>query len=185
MSWHKAGTLARRLLTFALLVALVALSRPEPLWFGVGLPFLLCGEAIRTWAAGHLVKTESLIVSGPYRHTRNPLYLGRLLIWIGLVAICFIDAWISGAVLLVGLGLFFGYYLPRKERVEPERLLRHHGERYAAYRDAVPALFPARRAYPSASPEPWRMNRFLTNREHWMVGGIAGLLALQLARLLS
>ena len=39
------------------------------------------------------------------------------------------------------LGVFFGYYMPRKERIEPARLEALHGEEYRKYNAAVPALF--------------------------------------------
>ena len=50
-----------------------------------GVPVALAGLALRAWAAGHLAKNERLATSGPYAYTRNPLYLGTLLVAAGLV----------------------------------------------------------------------------------------------------
>ena len=177
------GANLRRALMLTVLAGLVAISNPTLSWWIVGLSFLVAGEAVRSWAAGHLVKTESLVLTGPYRYTRNPLYLGRLLIWIGFVAVCRITPLVSAAILTVGLTVFFGYYLPRKERVEPARLERHHGERYVAYRDAVPALFPRLSAYPASGSASWSVQRFLANREHWMVAGVTVVALIQAVRL--
>ena len=42
------------------------------------------GLALRGWAAGHLRKNQDLADGGPYAWTRNPLYLGTLLVALGL-----------------------------------------------------------------------------------------------------
>jgi protein-S-isoprenylcysteine O-methyltransferase Ste14 len=85
-------------------------------------------------------------------------------------------------VLLVGWAVFFGYYLPRKERVEPARLREVHGEAYERYRRAVPALFPRLRPYPEGGRAAWSAARALANREHWMAIALAGLLAWMFVR---
>ena len=123
-----------RLIAVYLLVAgLVVLSRPTPLSVNVGLVFVAIGEAIRIWAAGHLHKTVELVTSGPYRYTRNPLYLGRLLILTGLCVMARMPYRANFVLLALGYLVFFAYYLPRKERVEPARLREAHGEAYERY----------------------------------------------------
>jgi len=150
---------------------LIWLSRPTPWSVALGVPLIALGEAVRVWAAGYLIKTRELITSGPYRHTRNPLYLGRFLILTGLG----IAAWLPWGVNLVLLVLgwigFFGYYLPRKERIEPARLEETHGEPYRRYRDAVPPLFPRWGAWPAGS-QSWKLENFMRNREYMMIIGL-------------
>lgn len=51
------------------------LSRPNPTAFSAGAVLALGGLGLRIWAAGHLEKLRKLAKSGPYRFTRNPLYL--------------------------------------------------------------------------------------------------------------
>lgn len=154
---------------YALLVAWMALARPTPRGVTVGFSIALVGEALRVWAAGHLVKTKRLILAGPYLYTRNPLYLGRLMIFTGLSVMASLPYHANYAVLALGLGVFFGYYLPRKERVEPERLRRAHGEKYERYFRAVPALLPASAPYGEESGDGWSSERLTRNREHWMI----------------
>ncbi len=167
-------TLGRlRVLAVLLLIAvLVVLARPTPLTVQIGFVFVLAGEAMRFWAAGHLRKTVELITSGPYRYTRNPLYLGRLLIFTGLAVMARLPWGLNWIVLGLGYLVFFGYYLPRKERVEPARLREWHGETYERYFEAVPALFPTLTPYAGASSSGWSSERMLRNREHWMVVGL-------------
>lgn len=157
----------------ALVGALLVLSRPTPLSVAAGFVFVFAGEILRLWAAGHLRKTVSLITSGPYRYTRNPLYLGRLLIFTGLAIMATLPAYGNWIVLACGYVIFFGYYLPRKERVEPARLRNVHGQHYTAYHDAVPALVPQRTPWTGGSSEGWHSARLLANREHWMLLGVA------------
>jgi protein-S-isoprenylcysteine O-methyltransferase Ste14 len=167
--YGRALGVARLAAVNALVVALVVLADPTPLGVSVGFLFAAAGEALRIWAAGHLLKTEELVTSGPYRYTRNPLYLGRLLIFTGLCIMARLPYGASWIVLASGYVIFFGYYLPRKERVEPARLRKVHGETYERYHRCVPALFPARFPYPDSTPLGWSSDRMLRNREHWMV----------------
>ena len=162
---------------YAVLAALVVAARPTPLSVSLGFVVVALGEALRFWAAGHLRKTVELVTSGPYRFTRNPMYLGRLIIFSGICVMAWLPYLLSLAVLALGWVVFFGYYLPRKERVETARLHGLHGAAYELYLAAVPALLPRRRPYADPAERGWSSDRFLRNREHWMA---AGLLALTL-----
>jgi protein-S-isoprenylcysteine O-methyltransferase Ste14 len=157
---------------YVLIGAMVALARPTPRGVTIGFLFVAAGEAIRFWAAGHLRKTVELVTSGPYRYTRNPLYLGRLLIFTGLCVMARLPYGLNWVVLVVGVAVFFGYYLRRKERVEPARLRAFHGPAYERYFEAVPALFPTLSPYTGGAPGAWSSERMLRNREHWMVIGL-------------
>jgi protein-S-isoprenylcysteine O-methyltransferase Ste14 len=158
--------------TFAFVAFLVVLAKPNPAEVAIGFVIAALGETIRFWAAGHLLKTKELITSGPYRYTRNPLYLGRLLILTGLCVMCRLPYYVNLILLAVGYAVFFFYYMPRKERVEPARLRAVHGEAYDRYFKAVPALLPTIRPYASASNLGWSSDRMIRNREVWMVAGI-------------
>jgi protein-S-isoprenylcysteine O-methyltransferase Ste14 len=164
MAGRSAAEVARLVALFAFLGALAAFSRPAPWSVLAGAPLVILGELIRIWSAGHLYKTQELITSGPYRYTRNPLYLGRLLLLTGVGLMAFFHPAVNAAILLAGWAVFFGYYMPRKERIEPARLLSTHGAAYHRYFDAVPALLPTLRPYPD-NGERWRMDRFRRNRE--------------------
>src|SRR4030095_14188815 len=112
-----------------------------------------------------------LATAGPYAHTQNPLYLGRLLILTGL-GIAAHDPWgINYLALALGYATFFFYYIPRKLRVEGSRLARIHGEEYERYRQAVPILLPSLRAYPG-DQSAWSFGQMIRNQEPFVVAGL-------------
>lgn len=168
-SYNRPLGILRLAATFAFVVLLVVFARPHPAEVAIGFVIAALGEVVRFWAAGHLLKTQELITSGPYRFTRNPLYLGRLLILTGVCVMCRLPFYVNWIALAIGYAVFFGYYMPRKERVEPARLRQVHGEAYDRYFSAVPALFPTLKPYAHASNLGWSSDRMLRNREVWMV----------------
>ena len=161
---------------YVLATILVILAQPTPASVTVGFGFVALGEAIRFWAAGHLRKTIELITSGPYRYTRNPLYLGRLLVFTGLCVMTRLPFGLHWLTLLLGYAVFFGYYLPRKERVERARRAKRTAaaDRAAIFR-AVPALILDPPAVPQGASTGWSSERMLRNREPWMVAALVGI----------
>jgi protein-S-isoprenylcysteine O-methyltransferase Ste14 len=70
--------LARRRVALGFVAALIAVVVAQPTWtsWTLGLVVAFAGEAIRVWAAGHLEKGREVTMSGPYRFTKHPLYVG-------------------------------------------------------------------------------------------------------------
>ncbi len=99
-------------------------------------PLVALGEVIRLWASGHIEKTSSLATGGPYAHTRNPLYLGSLLLGAG-VAVAAWSPWVALAVTL-----YFAAFYPPVVREEASFLAGKFGEEYAAWAREVPILLP-------------------------------------------
>jgi protein-S-isoprenylcysteine O-methyltransferase Ste14 len=93
------------------------------------------GLALRTYASGYVTKNTELTTTGPYAHTRNPLYLGSMLIAFGF-AVAAHSWWIALALAV----LFALIYLPtiRSE----EEFLRGQFDNYDEYAKRVPRLFP-------------------------------------------
>ena len=135
----------------------VAIVMRRPAWHWWGVPLVLVGEALRTWAAGHLVKDETLTVGGPYAHVRNPLYLGSLLSGLGFLAIVG-DWWLAAAFAAAALAV----YVPTL-RQEENYLRRMHGKAFEEYRRQVPSIVPrlrpARGIGQEASSCPTRLRR--------------------------
>lgn len=177
--------IARVAIVYLFVAALVWVSQPTPLLVAIGLVFVVMGEAVRFWAAGHLLKSKELAVSGPYRYTQNPLYLGRFLILTGFCLMAYLPLPPVGGivvpanlvVLAVSYAVFFFYYLPRKVRVEGSRLAELHGGAWREYFESVPILFPRPKPH-GTNLRAWDVSRMKRNREHWMLAGVAAVAVL-------
>ena len=124
-------------LGFACGIIFIALARPQWTMLAIGGAVALVGLLLRAWAAGHIRKNSSLATSGPYAHTRNPLYLGSFLLGLGFTVA-------AGRPLLLGIifaALFLGIYLPVM-RVEAATLVELFGDDYRRYARIVPLFFP-------------------------------------------
>ncbi len=168
---------SRLLLLFIFLIVILIIAKPDLTFTYVGIVFVLMGEVIRFWAAGHLIKSKELITSGPYRYTQHPLYLGRLLILTGICIMAKLPYFFNFILLAAGYMIFFLYYLPRKIRVEGQRLKEFHGEKWESYIKSVPTLFPRMKGYGEATGG-WSSERMFQNREHYMLLGIIALILL-------
>ena len=91
-------------------IAYLIFARPTPGSLLLGLPVAFVGLLIRAWAAGHIVKNEQLTTTGPYAHTRNPLYFGSFLIAAGFAMAA------HWSLLLVVIALFVFIYGPTIEK---------------------------------------------------------------------
>ncbi len=123
-------------LGFIFAAVFLIFARPTTLTLAVGGGIALLGLLIRAWASGHIRKASELAVTGPYARTRNPLYLGSLILGLGFTVAAGVW-WLT----LLFLALFIGIYLPVM-RVESEDMRRIFGEEYEVYAANVPALLP-------------------------------------------
>jgi protein-S-isoprenylcysteine O-methyltransferase Ste14 len=111
-------------------------ARPTSLSMGIGLPVILLGEAVRVWSSGHIVKNDSLTTSGPYRLTRNPLYLGNFFLGLGFSIM-------SGLPLIIFLFIPIFLFIYQATIAEEEKFLsQKYGEAFKAYQKTVPRFFP-------------------------------------------
>lgn len=83
-------------------------------------------------------RTQHLVVSGPYRYTRNPMLFGAFLMYLG-----FSLALGSPGAVLLALA-FLAFMLAVVVPSEEKRLLADFGEEYRAYRGSVPRFIPRR-----------------------------------------
>ncbi len=154
---------------FALIFLLYC--RPLPPTLAAGLLVAAAGLGLRIWSAGHLEKWQQLAVSGPYRFTRNPLYLGSFLMGLGFTVA-------SGRFVLfiLFLFLFVLLYRPVMQREEKE-LCELYGENYRLYRRRVSLFFPWKPLAlgESQKSSSFQWDRVWNNREYNAVLGYLGL----------
>jgi protein-S-isoprenylcysteine O-methyltransferase Ste14 len=159
-------------------VALVylALARPTLLFLAIGAVIGALGLVIRAWAAGHLRKHQALATGGPYAFTRNPLYLGSVMLAAGFV-VAGKSIW-AAIVVAAYLALFY----PAVMRREEAELQAHYGEDFRKYAANVPLFWPSLRgrfAAGSKSNEKFSRQLYRRNREYQAaIGFIIGLAAL-------
>ncbi|HEY5312279.1 MAG TPA: isoprenylcysteine carboxylmethyltransferase family protein [Pirellulales bacterium] len=147
-------------------------------WHSVlGLSLVVGGLALRSWAAGTLVKRFQLTTTGVYQLVRNPLYVGSLIMMVGFCQV--ID---DPENIFFVLGPFVAIYAI-KVRDEERILSKSFGRRWQQYAQATPRFFPRRLA--SSMFADWTLGRWLFNREYKsLTTALAGLAALELWRLL-
>lgn len=134
-SW---GDIARRIrvpLGFVFAVFYVWLARPSRESLLLGAAICIPGLALRALASGHVQKNTCLTTTGPYAYTRNPLYLGSLVLAAGF-AVAARSFWVA----LATVALFAAVYLPVV--LAEERFLRLRFPEFAEYERRVPRFVP-------------------------------------------
>jgi len=133
--WQKIARRIRVPMGFAFAVVFLWLARPTWRTMLASLVLVLPGLWLRGYASGYVKKNAELATTGPYAHTRNPLYLGSMLIAFGFAAAA--ASW----VILVALAtLFAAIYIPTI--LGEEAYLREHFAGFDAYARTVPRLLP-------------------------------------------
>lgn len=122
-------------------------SHPEIQNVLIGFILIAIGESLRMWAvsyAGGITRTTnvgapSLCTSGPYGYTRNPLYIGNMIIYSGVV---FVAGSLNILSMLIVTWAFFiiQYYLIIN--LEQNTLIDIFGKEYKNYMNNVPIFFP-------------------------------------------
>ena len=135
MSGFNINRKVRLRIGFLFAIAYLVFARPNPGSLLLGLPVAFIGLLIRAWAAGHIVKGEQLTTTGPYAHTRNPLYFGSFMLAAGFALA---SHW---SLLLVVIALFAFIYGPTIEKERAE-ISGKFPEAYAQYEVNVPAFTP-------------------------------------------
>ena len=154
----------RSLTVLPFIFILIYFSRPTFPSVLLGVIPLILGEWLRLWAVGYaggatrsrtLGAANDLVTTGPYAHVRNPLYLGNLLLSLGVCIIA--NVYWMIIVLLVG---YFIQYLPII--ASEEAYLREFcGPTYQSYYAAVPRFIPRLRSYANPSAHSFSFSRAL------------------------
>ncbi|HUO17061.1 MAG TPA: isoprenylcysteine carboxylmethyltransferase family protein [Verrucomicrobiae bacterium] len=176
--WSRIARRIRVPLGFAFAILYLWLAHPSWAFIAFGFILILPGLLLRALASGHVRKNEALAVSGPYAYTRNPLYLGSLLMGIGF-CVAARSIWIA----IVLLAMFFAIYLPviRSE----EAFLRGTFPEFEDYARAVPRMFPRITSYrPNADSSSGEFS-FDLYRKHREYNALLGALAITAALLIK
>tara|TARA_B100002052_G_C15571978_1_gene458229 strand:- start:78 stop:596 length:519 start_codon:yes stop_codon:yes gene_type:complete len=128
-------------------MALLYFSDITILYFSIGLILIFLGEILRIYAVSYAggktrtrnVGASTLCTAGPYSRTRNPLYIGNVIIYLGVV-------FFSGGPLMLQflfiVLVFFCIQYYFIIQLEEKKLLELFKEKYVNYQNNVPALIP-------------------------------------------
>jgi protein-S-isoprenylcysteine O-methyltransferase Ste14 len=159
-------------LGYVVSVIVLVLASPAPKSILAGAALGMIGLCIRAYAAGYLHKQEVLTKTGPYAHTRNPLYFGSSFLALG-AAVATNSVW-SAALLLIYFAVVYSFVMRREE----SELQQKHGSAFVDYAAAVPLFFPrllaAQNAAASGPGFSWAQYR--KNHEYQAVLGYVALL---------
>lgn len=168
---------------FVLAPLLFIAAKPNWRWFIIGAAIAMVGLAVRAWASGYLKKNLELTTTGPYAHTRNPLYLGTFMLGSGI-------ATSSGAWWFIALfmALYLLIYVPVM-MAEAETLGKLFITEYAHYCQSVPLFLPRLTAYRAAgqpraviSERRFAWSQYLKHREYRAALGVVIVYALLAAK---
>ena len=170
--WAQIARRIRVPLGFLFAVFYFWLARPTWRSIALGAIGVVLGLLIRALASGHVRKNEALATSGPYAYTRNPLYLGSLLIGVGFAMAA--RSWWVGIALVV---MFFAIYLPVIR--DEEAFLRRTFPEFGEYARRVPRMVPRLTRGSNAADEAsggFSWDLYLKHREYNALLGALGMI---------
>ncbi len=127
-----------------LLVPLFAPGHMTPRTTLIGVIVMILGEAWRMWGvatAGTVTRRRSrnvqkLVSHGPFSWSRNPLYNGNFLLWMGIITISGVLWFLPVAAVIFAIEY---YYIVRYEEGVLESIF---GQDYLTYKARTPRWFP-------------------------------------------
>ena len=128
-------------------LSIIYFAQPENQNIVLGFMVLLVGELIRMWSVSYAggetrttnVGAPSLCTAGPYGYVRNPIYVGNMLMYLGIVII----AGSPNLMLMVLATMsFFIIQYSLIISLEEEKLDELFGSEYVAYKSNVRAILP-------------------------------------------
>ncbi len=159
-AWQRVAKRIRVPMGFVFAGVFLWFAKPSLLSLGLSLLAVGPGLWLRGYAAGYVKKNAELTTTGPYGHTRNPLYLGSMLIAFGFGAAA--GSWV---LIVVLTGLFLAIYVPVIQG--EEEYLRAHFAGFDEYAKAVPRLLPRVTPAPGmGGAGAFSKERYLHHREY-------------------
>jgi protein-S-isoprenylcysteine O-methyltransferase Ste14 len=177
--WSKIARRIRVPLGFIFAVLYFWLAQPTWRSLMLGAIVVVPGLLIRGLASGHVRKNETLATSGPYAYTRNPLYLGSLLMGLGFCIAA--RSWWVGVALVV---MFFAIYLPVIR--DEEAFLRRTFPEFEDYARRVPRMLPRLTRGPSYEKEEplgFSLDLYLKHREYKALLGAVAMMGAMIVKM--
>ena len=175
-SWQKIARRIRVPLGFVFAALYIWLAHPTWRSIILGSGIAVVGLVIRALASGHVRKNEQLTTTGPYAYTRNPLYLGSLVIAFG-----FTLASHSRSIAAIAAAMLVLIYIPVIH--SEEEFLRAQFPDFDDYCRNVPRLFP-RLKLAQGSAGSFSAHLYWKHREYNAALGSAAIVAVLVIKVL-
>lgn len=130
-------------------------------WFLLGFIISLFGELIQLWCFASLDKNKTLAVKGPYILMRNPMYIGRFFLILGVLLLA-ANIWVMLVFVLV-----YYFYMVNRVRREEAKLQVVFGEAYEGYCRDVNRFLPSFKGVDWKALLFFKWNLLLENNGHW------------------
>jgi protein-S-isoprenylcysteine O-methyltransferase Ste14 len=169
LSWQKVARRIRVPLGFLFAALYLWLAHPTPTSILAGSALAIPGLWLRALASGHVRKNEQLTVTGPYAYTRNPLYLGSLVLTVG-----FVIASRHWVIAVIAAALFLFVYFP--VILSEEDFLRAKFSQFEEYARHVPRLLPRFRPFEGSSSS-FSLHLYCKHREYSALVGTVLMIA--------
>jgi protein-S-isoprenylcysteine O-methyltransferase Ste14 len=137
----------------------------EPGWFWPCFAISAVGALAQGWCFAALRKTKVLAARGPYLLVRNPMYLARYVLILGLVLLP--GKW----WLAVGVTLFYYFYMVNRVGREEVKLREVFGEEYLRYCADVRRFVPSFRRFSWGELWFFRWDYFMKNNGYRVILG--------------
>jgi protein-S-isoprenylcysteine O-methyltransferase Ste14 len=174
--WSKVARRIRVPAGFLFAAFYVWRARPSATSLAWSLLLVVPGLLLRSYASGYVTKNTNLTVTGPYAYTRNPLYLGSMLMAFGFAAASR-SLWIT---LFLAL-LFLLIYAPTI--YSEEQFLRSTFPGFESYARRVPRLLPRLRPARFAGDGGFSVALYRKHREYNSFLGACAIYAVLVAAL--
>ena len=168
---------------FLLAPLLILAAKPTPRSFVVGVALSLIGLLMRAWASGYLKKNQELTTTGPYAHTRNPLYFGTFIMATGIAIST--NAWWFVALFMA---LYLLIYVPVMQ-AEAQTLAKLFPDEFVAYSQRVPMFLPRLAPYrdeknllTQTGERRFALSQYLKHREYQAALGLLLVYAILVAK---
>jgi protein-S-isoprenylcysteine O-methyltransferase Ste14 len=150
-------------------LALFALLLPytRQAWFFPGLIVSILGELLQVWCFSTIKTHKKLTVTGPYMFVRNPMYIGRFFLILGILMMTG-NGWVMGIFTLI-----YWFYMTNRVNREEKLLTELFGDDYRNYQKAVRPYLPSFTGW--RADLLWSFNRenFLRNNAHINLAAVA------------
>ena len=157
--WKQVSRRIRVPLGFLFVIFYFWLARPSMQSLLISLVLVIPGILLRSYASGYVNKNAELATTGPYAYTRNPLYLGSMLIAFGF-AVAARSLWVALALVVLFILIYWPVILGEEE------YLRAHFAGYDLYAARVPRLIPRLRIQSDTGGGGFSVELYRRHREY-------------------